>query len=206
MVRVSPIQVVVSQLMISQAIGDDYLRAVLWPGAAVKQAKRTFECQLGMRTHGCKKKPKYLPSWKNLIQTNNPTKVDEMMSVEFKERKVQLVAGSFLAVFGATLVPFTLSRLPAFGCILYLYPLLRKGIWPTWYLIIACVCSVIVLHLDGLGKKAAQVNSAAQKETRASKKTKADEEARARWEYLQKLEEEMLAKQAAARKAKGKIA
>lgn len=32
MVRVSPIQVVVSQLMISQAIGDDYLRAVLWPG------------------------------------------------------------------------------------------------------------------------------------------------------------------------------
>lgn len=24
---------------------------------------------------------------------------------------------------------------------------LQKGIWPTWYLIIACVCSVIVLHV-----------------------------------------------------------
>lgn len=35
---------------------------------------------------------------------------------------------------------------------------------------------IIRAQLDGLGKKAAQVNSAAQKETRASKKTKADEE------------------------------
>lgn len=155
LVKVSPVQVVASQLLNIKktAIPEEYIKAVLWPGAAYKQSKLKFECEIGWRTKKCKKNARWLPNWATLISSNDPRKVDEAMNFEFKDRKVQLVAASFFAVLGAFVAPFCLTRLPIFGCVLYWYPLLLRGITPSVYLVVATVCGLIVLHFGGLRKK-----------------------------------------------------
>jgi hypothetical protein len=77
----------------------------------------------------------------------NPEKVDHLMTKEFRERKVQLVAGSFFCVMAVLVVPFSLSRLPVFGCLLYLYPVLRRRLVPSPYLVVGCVCAFLVIHV-----------------------------------------------------------
>jgi len=75
------------------------------------------------------------------------------LSVRKHTQQVQLVAGSFFCVLALAVVPVCLSRLPAFGCLLYLYPLARRGLMPSPWLLLACVCSVLVIHLGELHNK-----------------------------------------------------
>lgn len=63
------------------------------------------------------------------------------------------MAGSFFCVLALAIVPICLSRLPAFGCLLYLYPLARRGLMPSPWLLLACVCSALVIHLGELHAK-----------------------------------------------------
>mmetsp|Transcript_10179 Transcript_10179/g.21216 ORF Transcript_10179/g.21216 Transcript_10179/m.21216 type:complete len:277 (-) Transcript_10179:321-1151(-) len=221
LVKVSPVQVVASQLLVikKRALPEEYVKVVLWPGAAYKQASLTFECQIGWRTKKCKKNPRWLPNWETLISSNDPRKVDEAINNEFKDRKVQLVAASFFAVLGALVAPFCLTRLPIFGCVLYWYPLFLRGIAPTIFLGVATVCGLIVLHFGGLRKKkferereweAANAKPAPKaKPARSSAASSAGDKAAAENavadEYLANLQKNKLAEQAARVKlAKGK--
>jgi hypothetical protein len=77
--------------------------------------------------------------------------------------QVQLVAGSFFCVLALAVVPICLSRLPAFGCLLYLYPLLRRGLMPSPWLLLACVCSALVIHLGELQAKSLEQAGRARK-------------------------------------------
>mmetsp|Transcript_19221 Transcript_19221/g.26603 ORF Transcript_19221/g.26603 Transcript_19221/m.26603 type:complete len:268 (+) Transcript_19221:95-898(+) len=185
-VRVSPIQVVVSQLMITNTIPEDYLRAVLFPGATARQVQKTFMCVAGLKTKGCRKKVRWVPAWKNLIKNNDPAKVDVMMSKEYKDRKVQLVAGSFFCLLGGVYVLFSNSRLPVFGVVLYFYPLLRKGLLPTHYLWMAGLCALVTIHIGDLGKTTPKAKPAPK--PKSNSKTTSAEEAAVKLEYLKDLE------------------
>eukprot|EP00959_Pyramimonas_sp_CCMP1952_P258547 5404624-Pyramimonas_sp.AAC.1 len=103
--------VVASQLMLikKRVIPEEYIKVVLWPGAAYKQAKLTFECEVGMRTKNCKKTPRWLPNWPTLISSNDPRKVDEAMNAEFKDRKVQIVVRTKKPNWVPTKTPNTTS-------------------------------------------------------------------------------------------------
>eukprot|EP00242_Pyramimonas_sp_CCMP2087_P003348 CAMPEP_0198232140 /NCGR_PEP_ID=MMETSP1445-20131203/115572_1 /TAXON_ID=36898 /ORGANISM="Pyramimonas sp., Strain CCMP2087" /LENGTH=299 /DNA_ID=CAMNT_0043912791 /DNA_START=59 /DNA_END=959 /DNA_ORIENTATION=+ len=154
LVRVSPLQVVASQLLQIKKpkLPEEYIKMALWPGAAFTQIKSMSECAIGWRTRHCARKTRWLPNWENLIRGNDPRRVEEAMDYEFKDRKVQLVAASFFCVVGAVVALFSSTRLPIFGCVLYWYPLAMKRLYPSFALILSTICALCILHFRQLRK------------------------------------------------------
>eukprot|EP00854_Cymbomonas_tetramitiformis_P018048 gene18048-21496_t len=87
---VSPIQVVVAQLTVLDAIPEAYFKNALYPGAFTRHAQKKVECLTGYRTSKlCKQiaKSEWFPNWNTVVKHQDPKRLDQILTEEFREKK-----------------------------------------------------------------------------------------------------------------------
>ncbi|KAF5192328.1 tail fiber [Thalictrum thalictroides] len=164
----TPIEVTSSQLIMSEIFPVVVVKSLLYPGAMAKSLVKNLT----------------VPSWDNLLDTYNLTKIKEATEIP-ELQHLEVLAGSYFSVAGAFIGLLKPGRMSMFGTILLIWGLVKEGflgkpvntdpakaiyVYPTIMIALLCAFSSVKYDVKKL-VKSSPVRSTA-KPLKNSSKTK----------------------------------